>query len=71
MKVKEAKKYIEKIDKHTKNMQKICALSKEEREALAKKIGIEDSFDGMLNMAINCMVAYKTVLKDKINEAEI
>ena len=71
MKVEEAKKYIEGIDKHVKNLQKLCTLSKEEREEIAVKIGIEDSFEGMLNMAINSMLAYKTVLKDRINNAEI
>lgn len=71
MKVSEAKKYIKGIDKQTKNLQKLLTLSKEERELLAEKVGIEDSFDGMLNMAINCMLAYKTVLKKEIEDAEI
>lgn len=70
MKVEEAKKYIEGIDRNRKNLQKLCTLSKEEREALAEKVGI-DSFDGMLNMAINCMIVYKNVLKRRIDNSEL
>lgn len=70
MNVEEAKKYIDRIDDNVKNLQKLCNLPEEERDALAKRVGI-DSFDGMLNMAINCIVAYKAVLKKKIDKTEI
>ena len=65
------KKYVEAIDKQVKNIQKLCLLPKTEREELAKKVGIEDSFDGMLNLSINSMLAYKTVLKERIKNEEI
>lgn len=71
MKVNEAEKYIEGIDKQVKNLQKLCTLSKVERDELTKKVDIDGSFDGMLNMAINSMLAYKTVLKDRIKNADL
>lgn len=71
MEIEYAKKYVEAIDKQVKNIQKLCLLPKTEREELAKKVGIEDSFDGMLNLSINSMLAYKTVLKERIKNEEI
>lgn len=71
MEIEYAKKYVEAIDKQVKNLQKLCLLPKTERDELAKKVGIEDSFDGMLNLSINSMLAYKTVLKERIKNEEI
>ena len=71
MEIEYEKKYVEAIDKQVKNIQKLCLLPKTEREELAKKVGIEDSFDGMLNLSINSMLAYKTVLKERIKNEEI
>lgn len=71
MTVAEAEKYIETIDNEVKNLQKLLAMPREEYEALAEKYGLNSSLEGMVNTSVNSMVAYRNILRKRINEAEI
>lgn len=69
MTVKEANKYIEKIDNEVKNLQKLLKLSEEEYEELADKLCINSSVTSIVNTSVNAMIAYRNILKDRINNA--
>lgn len=71
MTVKEANKLIEIIDKEVKNLQKFFLLSPEEREEIAEKVGLNSTLEGMVNVSVNAMLSWKSVLKDRIDNAEI
>lgn len=71
MTVAEAGKYIEKIDNEVKNLQKLLAMPAEEYEALAEKYELNSSLEGMVNMSVNSMVAYRNIIRDRINKTEV
>lgn len=71
MTVAEAEKYIEKIDNEVKNLQKLLTMPHDEYEALAEKYGLNSSLEGMVNTSVNSMLAYKNILRKRINDAEI
>lgn len=65
------KKYIEKIDNEVKNLQKLLTMPHDEYEVLAEKYGLNSSLEGMVNTSVNSMLAYKNILRKRINDAEI
>ena len=67
MTVKEANKYIEAIDNEVKNLQKL--LKADVKEYLEDTCNID--VVSMVNIGVNSMVAYKNVLRDRINNTEI
>ena len=72
--VREAKKYIEEIDKTIKEFNKIldlCSKDKEQADWVLGRAGITTSWIDMMNISINSMVAYKNILKDRIENAEL
>ena len=71
MKVCEANKLIEKIDNEVKNLQKLNTLSPEEREELAEQIGLNTPVENMVNISVNAMLSWKSILKQKIDNAEL
>lgn len=71
MKVKEAQKLIANIDNEIKNLEKLLLLNSVEKEALAEKIGLNNTVDNMVLIGVNSMLSWKSVLQDKINDAEI
>lgn len=71
MKVKEAQKLIANIDNEIKNLEKLLLLNSAEKEALAEKIGLNNTVDNMVLIGVNSMLSWKSVLQDKINNAEI
>lgn len=71
MKVKEANLQIEKIDNEIQNLQKLLLLSEEEENELADKIGLNNTIKGIVNTSVNAMMAWKSVLKQRIEDAEI
>lgn len=71
MKVKEANLQIEKIDNEIQNLQKLLLLSEEEENELADKIGLNNTIKGIVNTSVNAMTAWKSVLKQRIEDAEI
>lgn len=71
MTVKEANKYIEKIDNEVKNLQKLLSLTNDEKRVIEEGANLNTPVVGMVNIAVNCMCAYKNVLKEKIDNAEI
>ncbi len=71
MKVKEAQKLIANIDNEIKNLEKLLLLNSVEKEALAEKIGLNNTVDNMVLIGVNSMLSWKSVLQDKINNAEI
>ena len=68
MTVAEAEKYIEKIDNEVKNLQKLLLIPKEEYEAMAEKYGLNSSLEGMVNMSVNSMIAYRNIMRERINK---
>lgn len=71
MKVKEAQKLIANIDNEIKNLEKLLLLNSAEKEALAEKIELNNTVDNMVLIGVNSMLSWKSVLQDKINNAEI
>lgn len=71
MKVKEANKLIEQIDNEVKNLQKFNCLSPAEREELAENVGLNSPLENMVNISVNAMLAWKSVLKQRIEDAEL
>lgn len=71
MKVKEANKLIEQIDNEVKNLQKFNCLSPAEREHIAENVGLNNTLENMVNISVNAMLSWKSVLKQRIEDAEI
>lgn len=71
MKVKEANKLIEQIDNEVKNLQKFNCLSPAEREQIAENVGLNNTLENMVNISVNAMLSWKSVLKQRIEDAEI
>lgn len=71
MTVKEANKYIEKIDNEIKNLQKLVALDAEKRGFIEETAKLNSTLEGMVNTAVNSMCAYKNILKEKIDNTQI
>lgn len=71
MTVKEANKYIEKIDNEIKNLQKLATLDAEKRGFIEETAELNSTLGGMVNTAVNAMCAYKNILKEKIDNAQI
>ncbi|RHU81946.1 hypothetical protein DXC24_14800 [Clostridium sp. OM08-29] len=71
MTVKEANKYIENIDNEIKNLQKLLTLPDEKKKALEENANFNNTIVGVVNTAVNCMCAYKNILKEKIDNAQI
>lgn len=62
MKVKEAQKLIANIDNEIKNLEKLLLLNSVEKEALAEKIGLNNTVDNMVLIGVNSMLSWKSVL---------
>lgn len=71
MTVKEANKYIENIDNEIKNLQKLLTLSDEQKKELEENANFNTPITGMVNTAVNCMCAYKNILKEKVDNTQI
>ncbi len=71
MKVSEANKLIEKIDNEVKNLQKFNTLSPAEREELAEQVGLNSPIENMVNISVNAMLSWKSILKQKVEDAEL
>lgn len=71
MKVSEANKLIEKIDNEVKNLQKFNTLSPAEREELAEQVGLNSPIENMINISVNAMLSWKSILKQKVEDAEL
>lgn len=57
MKVKEAQKLIANIDNEIKNLEKLLLLNSVEKEALAEKIGLNNTVDNMVLIGVNSMLS--------------
>ena len=62
MKVKEAQKLIANIDNEIKNLEKLLLLNSVENEAMAEKIGLNNTVDNMVLSGVNSMLSWKSVL---------
>lgn len=62
MKVKEAQKLIANIDNEIKNLEKLLLLNSVEKEAMAEKIGLNNTVDNMVLIGVNSMLSWKSVL---------
>lgn len=71
MTVKEAKKYIDKIDNEVKNLQKLLSLSNEDISFIEEKANLNNTIKGMVNTSVNSMLSYKQILLDRIDNTEI
>ena len=71
MTVKEANKYIENIDNEIKNLQKLLTLSDEQKKELEENANFNTPITGMVNTEVNCMCAYKNILKEKVDNTQI
>lgn len=71
MKVSEANKLIGKIDNEVKNLQKFNTLSPAEREELAEQVGLNSPIENMVNISVNAMLSWKSILKQKVEDAEL
>lgn len=68
MKVKEARKEVQNIEK---TLSIIAELPYKEMDGILEKVNSSMEWDNMSVHIINSMAAYKNILKDKIENAEI
>ena len=61
------------VQKHinTKNDTKIQLPSPAEREQIAENVGLNSPLENMVNISVNAMLSWKSVLKQRIEDAEI
>lgn len=52
-------------------MQKFNALSPAEREELAEQVGLNSPIENMVNISVNAMLSWKSILKQKVEDAEL
>lgn len=71
MKVKEARKLIEKIDNEVKNLQKLQSMSEEREKELAEILGLNNTLKNTVCISVNAMLSWKSVLLNRIEEAEL
>lgn len=71
MTVKDGMEYIKKIDSEIKNLQCLLKMSEEDMVTLEEQYGINSRIANTVNVAVNSMMAYKNLLKEKIDNTEI
>lgn len=71
MTVAEAEKYIKKIDNTVKNLQKLLTMTTDEYEELAEKYELNSSLNGIVNISVNAMLAYKNIIRERIDKTEV
>lgn len=61
------------VQKHInpKNDTKIQLPSPAEREQIAENVGLNSPLENMVNISVNAMLSWKSVLKQRIEDAEI
>lgn len=71
MTVKQGIEYINKIDSEIKNLQCLLKMNEEDMASLELQYGINSRIANTVNVAVNSMMAYKNLLKEKIDNTEI
>lgn len=71
MTVKQGIEYIKKIENEIKNLQCLLKIDGADMGSIEEQYGMNSSMENTINVAVNCMMAYKNNLKEKIDNTEI